>query len=123
MINNQLSFEDWLNAVTRPGIGLLIGVALGYVIQLALSGSVWLAGITSIVCAIIWFGLHFLEKLKIGVSEWLFGGAGVRPAANRNRSPSYSWPAKVGRYGQMGGMVLGCLAVSVLPQSMLYLSR
>lgn len=122
MSNDQASFEDWVNAIARPIIGLLLGLVAGEVIKLAIGGSFWPAAITAIICAAIWFGLHFLEKLNIRVSTWLFGGSGVQPARLRKKkAPGTSWPAKVGRYGLAGGMLVGCLAAFVLPQSPLFL--
>ncbi|MDX8347881.1 hypothetical protein SLH49_07775 [Cognatiyoonia sp. IB215446] len=122
MSTDQPSFEDWVNAVTRPVIGLLLGLVAGEVIKLAIGGSIWLAVITAVICAAIWFGLLFLEKLNIRVSTWLFGGSGVQPARlRRKRAPGTSWPARVGRYGLAGGMLVGCLTALVLPQSPLVL--
>jgi len=122
MSNDQASFEDWVNAVTKPVIGLLLGLVAGEVIKLAISGSLWPAVITAAICAAIWFGLHFLEKLNIRVSTWLFGGTGVQPARfRRKKAPGTSLPAKVARYGLAGGMLIGCLAAFVLPQTPLVL--
>lgn len=121
MSNDRASFDDWVNAITRPIIGLLLGLVLGELIGLAASGSVWPAVITGVICAAIWFGLLFFEKLNIRVSSWLLGGSGVQPARMRRRANGQSWPAKVGRHGLAGGMIVGCLAVFVFPQSLLEL--
>ncbi len=119
MSNDRASFEDWVNAISKPVIGLLLGLALGGLITLAVGGSLWLAVIMVVLGVIFWFGVLLLDKLDTAFTNWLFGGLGVRAAANRQTSPGRSWPALVGRYGLIMGLVLGCLAELLLPQSVL----
>ncbi len=119
MSYDRASFEDWVNAITKPVIGLLLGLVLGGLITLAVGGSLWLAGIMVVLGVIFWFGVLLLDKLDTTFTNWLFGGSGVRPAANRRTSPGQSWPAVIGRYGLIAGIALGCLAELLLPQSVL----
>ncbi len=119
MTNDRASFEDWVNAVTKPVIGLLLGLVLGGLITLAVGGSLWLAVIMVVLGVIFWFGVLLLDKLDTTFTNWLFGGSGVRAAVNRQTSPGRSWPALVGRYGLIAGITLGCLAELLLPQSVL----
>lgn len=119
MSNDRASFEDWVNGVTRPVIGVLLGLALGAIIKIVAEDGLMMGLVAAAIACLIWFGMMAWRKLEDRFGNFLFGGAGVRPARKRRAKPGQSPIARLGRYGLPVGIVLGSLVELVMPQSVL----
>ena len=121
MTNHTPDFEDWVNGIARPVIGLLLGLALGAIIRVTAQDGLVTGLIAAAVLCVIWFGLLAWRKLEEKFGKFLFGSDGLRPPRTRRPAPGHSLPARVARYGLPIGIVIGCLAELLMPQSLLSL--
>ncbi len=112
--------EDFIDAVVRPVIGFLVGMVLGYTVQLAgVTGWPLALGYTAILGALAVGSLWMYERLR-GLSDWFFEKTGIAPRPREQLVPipkrRKHWFV---RYGWIMGLAAGMLAVFVLPEEML----
>jgi len=111
-----MSFEDIINGIFRPMIGLLIGMAGAYLVQLA-GGVGWpIAAGFGVLLALLFGGVILFDRVLEGATDRLFGGSGVKPARKGVTQEKPHWFV---RFGWIFGLVAGYAAVFLLPEEML----
>jgi len=123
MSNSFPNIFGWVDGLLRFAIGFLVGIALGYTAQLAEVSSWWFAGGTFAVIAIFFFVMFKVAwAMDQGVGrlfDWAGGvkyPGGIKPAKNPAPEPKPHWFV---RFGWMPALVLGAVAVYVLPEGVL----
>ncbi len=108
---------DWINAIFGPVIGFLIGMALGYALQLAAVTTWWIALIYVVILGlaalIILITDHVFDRGFDAILNKVGLGSGIKASSVPHK------PHWFNRYGWMIALPLGGLAVFVLPESVL----
>ena len=95
---------DWLNAAVNLAIGVLMGIALAYSIQLVSTGY----GLMAVVTLVFVGGLLLFERLLDKFIEKVFP-SGIRPARKPTKRPA-PLPR---RLSLPAGLVLGVVSVQL----------
>lgn len=117
MTHGSLIKDDWIDAIFRPAVGFFIGLALGYGVQLAQISS-WLFALGVLVVLACLFGAVLMFDSAINrivnvADRWLGGGVGIKPSKTKHI------PHWFVRFGWIFALVLGMVAVFVLPEGAL----
>ncbi len=123
MSSGSFNVMSLIDGVFRLVIGFFVGMALGYTAQLGEETSWWFAGGTLAVLAIFFFVMFKLfwsvDQGSRRLLDWASGvkyPGGIKPAKNPAPEPKPHWFV---RYGWIPALVLGALAVYVLPEEVL----
>lgn len=111
-----MSFDDTINGITRPVIGFLLGMAAGHLVELAGTTGWWIAlGFGAFLAGL--FGLVILFDTAVDrFFDRIGWGTGVMAAKNKARAGKSHWFV---RFGWVFGLILGFVAVFVLPEEAL----
>jgi len=120
MSDRPVRIEDWINGTFKPVIGFFLGIALGYLAQLAAVAGVGLAlsygALVSLIFLLVVAASAGLDRVLDTILGKIGWGNGIKPARNPAPEPKLHWFV---RYGWVLGMMLGLLAAFVLPKEML----
>lgn len=111
-----MSFDDAVNGIARPAIGFFVGMAMGYIVELAGMSGWWMAlSFGGLVAGL--FGLVILfDSAMHRFFDRIGWGTGVMAAKNRARAGKSHWFV---RFGWIFGVIAGFAAVLFLPQEAL----
>ncbi len=109
---------DIIDAVFRPAIGFFVGIALGYLVQLAGTTGVLPAiiyGTILIVIALLYLRLY--DRLW-AASDWVFEKLGIAPAPRKQLAPipkqRKHWFV---RFGWIGAMTTAFFITMIWPET------
>ena len=110
-------WSDWIDALFRPVIAFFCGLVLGYIAKLAAVTTWWFAGGILVVLVLVALFVVLSDRLFSGgidaIARKLGAGNGIKPS----RTPQKRhWFVS---YGWLIGLVLGAVAVFILPPEVL----
>ncbi|WP_333715071.1 hypothetical protein [Yoonia sp.] len=112
--------ENIIEAVFRPVIAFLVGIVLGYTVQLAgITGWPIAIAYTAILAGLVLASVWLYERLR-RVSDWLFEatglGAGLRQQLATPPQRRKHW---VVRFGWIVALLIGFVAVTLFPDEVM----